>query len=217
MALTNKKIWQLCQTLKFWNRRITKLYGLSYWISDPIISFQDNERYIRPILYGRYERSHRYFRSLTKNKMRQLKLNDFQTGKSIYDEYHSKIPFGFKLIMIAGSRCQSWYLRRLCNQGQLPGLTVVDRFNNTLPIGTLLDVSNMDEITGLGYKPIPNNVPTCDGTLSVVSSYVNNYIAYIRQLEIASGENLKSHIDNFFSRSYKQARTSTVYCRMYTF
>lgn len=117
VALTNKKIWQLCQTLKFWNRRITKLYGLSYWISDPITSFQDYERYIRPILYGRYERSHRYFRSLTKNKMRQLKLNDFQTGKSIYDEYYSKIPFGFKLIMIAGSRCQSWYWRRLCNRG----------------------------------------------------------------------------------------------------
>ena len=57
VALTNKLMWMSCQTKKFWNRHITKLYGQSYWESYPIRNFKDYEFAFRPIVFGKWEKS----------------------------------------------------------------------------------------------------------------------------------------------------------------
>lgn len=207
VALTNKLMWMSCQTKKFWNRHITKLYGWSYWESYPIRNFKDYEFAFRPIVFGKWEKSHRYIK--TEEARRWFKVEDHQSTQSIYEEDYQKIPFGFKPIMISKHRQIPRYWRQLIGNK----MNLIDIFNNTLPPDAVLDVSNMDLLTGYGCKITENGRVLRTNKLAVISLNVRTYVKFIRRLEMVSGENLQLFIDTFIEIRPQQLQNFLTLCQ----
>ena len=118
----NKKFWKISCSEKFWHSRIVKRYGIRCWQEYPIDNWKDYQIYIRPISSGKWKSTDTY----------------------IYNQDYNQIPFGFKCTMVNKYRLS--YLSGY----RMDKYDTVKRLCQTLPEFEILNVSDMDPITGLG-------------------------------------------------------------------
>ena len=84
---------------------------------------------------------------------------------------------------------------------------------NTLPPDAVLDVSNMDLLTGYGCKITENGRVLRTNKLAVISLTVRTYVKFIRRLEMVSGENLQLFIDTFIEIRPQQLQNFLTLCQ----